>query len=304
MCPRPHSSRLGGGNAAVDVTEIVVGLVLFILSPVAIGLLLGIDRKITARMQNRVGPPIVQPFFDLVKLMAKAPMVMNNGQVVFAIACLVLQGIAFAVFVARGDLLIVFFVSGAGSVAFVLGAFSARSPYSYFGSQRELLQVLAYEPVVLLAILLIGFDRGTFTISQLDVNFLPSLALALLALLVVLVIKLQKSPYDIATAHQEIVSGPYVEFSGPVLGITKLAHWFELAILLGIFTLFYWNENIVLSIAGKVAIVAFAMFVSQLIDNSTARLTRERMLLFTLIVGTLLIAINFALVYLAKQGVP
>ena len=273
------------------------------LAPVAIGLLLGIDRKITARMQGRVGPPIVQSFYDLVKLFAKSPMVMNNGQIVFAVACLVLQAAALALLVFRGDLLIVFFMSGAGSVALVLGAFSARSPYSYFGSQRELLQILAYEPVLLLVILLIGFDKETFTISDLETELLPALGLALIALMIVLVIKLQKSPYDIAIAHQEIVSGPYVEYSGPLLGVTKLAHWFELAVVLGIFTLFYWNPNMMISVAGKIAIVAVAMFISQVVDNSTARLTRDRMLTFTLVVGTLLVAINFAIVYLMKQGV-
>ncbi len=283
--------------------EAVVGIVLFILSPIAVGLLLGVDRKVTAHMQNRVGPPIVQPFYDLVKLMAKAPMVMNNGQMVFAVACLVLQAIAFAIFVAGGDLLVIFFVSGAGSVALVLGAFSARSPYSYFGSQRELLQILAYEPVLLMSILLIGFDRSTFTVSHLTVNLLPALTLALFSLMIVLVIRLQKSPYDVATAHQELVSGPYVEYSGPLLGVTKLAHWFDLAILLGIFTLFFSNDNIIISIVGKLAIVAAAMFVSQVFDNSTARMTRERMLMFTLIVGTVLVAINFGTVYLMKQGV-
>lgn len=280
-----------------------MGIVLFVLAPIAIGLLLGIDRKITARMQGRVGPPIVQPFYDLVKLLAKAPMVMNNGQIVFALACLVLQAAALALLVFRGDLLIVFFVSGAGSVALVLGAFSARSPYSYFGSQRELLQILAYEPVLLLVILLIGFDKETFTVSELETNLLPSLGLALLALMVVLVIKLQKSPYDVATAHQELVSGPYVEYSGPLLGVTKLAHWFELAVVLGIFTLFYWNDNMLISAVGKLAIVAVAMFVSQIIDNSSARLTRDRMLTFTLVVGTVLVAVNFVIVYLMKPGV-
>ena len=288
---------------ALNLSDAALQVALFVLAPIAIGLLLGIDRKVTARMQNRVGPPIVQPFYDLFKLFAKRPMLMNNGQVVFAVACLVLQAAAFALFVAGGDLLIVFFISGAGSVALVLGAFSARSPYSYYGSQRELMQVLAYEPVLLLAILLIGYREGTLMVRDLEVNLLPGLALALIALFVVLVIKLQKSPYDIATAHQEIVSGPYVEYSGPYLGVTKLSHWFELATLLGIFTLFFWDENLAVSIAGKLAIVAAAMFVAQVIDNSTARLTRERMVRFTVTFGTLLIALNVVLVFLSKEGV-
>jgi ech hydrogenase subunit B len=286
----------------IDWVQIATQALLVVLSPVAVGLIFGIDRKITAHMQNRVGPPIIQPFYDLIKLFGKRPMVMNNGQVVFAFACLILQAAALALFVSGGDLLVIFFVSGAGSVALVLGAFSAKSPYSYFGSQRELLQILAYEPVFLLVILLIGYDTGTFTVSALNTSLLPALSFALIALMVVLVIKLQKSPYDIATAHQEIVSGPYVEYSGPYLGITKLAHWFEVAILLGVFTLFFCNENHLLSIAGKVAIVAIAIFVTQILDNASARLTRERMVKFTLPFGILLVALNMAIVYLNTQG--
>jgi hypothetical protein len=58
-----------------------------------------------------------------------------------------------------------------------------------------------------------------------------------------------------------------------------------------------------ISVVGKLAIVAVAMFVSQIIDNSSARLTRDRMLTFTLVVGTVLVAVNFVIVYLMKPGV-
>ena len=277
--------------------------ILFILAPIAVGLILGIDRKVTAHMQNRVGPPIIQPFYDLVKLFGKRTMVMNNGQIIFAVSCLVFQALALALLVNEGDLLVVFFLSGAGSVSLVLGAFSAGSPYSFYGSQRELLQILAYEPVLLLVILLIGYDQGTLTVSKLNGSMLPGLGLAALSLVLVLVIKLQKSPYDVATAHQEIVSGPYVEYSGPYLGVTKLAHWFELAIVLGILTLLFWNANSAISIGGKVLLVAAAIFATQVIDNASARLTRGRMVKFTLFAGIALVAVNMLGVYLSKQGV-
>lgn len=277
--------------------------VLFVAGPTAVGLLMGLDRKVTARMQNRVGPPVVQPFYDLVKLFAKRPMLMNGGQAVFSAACVAMQALAFAVLVAEGDLLLVFFLSGAGSVSLALGAFSARSPYSQHGSQRELVQVMAYEPVLLLVIILIGYDQGTFVVAELGTCLLPGLCLALLSLVVVLVIKMQKSPYDIATAHQELVSGPYVEYSGPFLGMTKVAHWFELATLLGIFSLFYWDESFALSVAGKLAIVAAALFAVQVLDNMTARLTRGRMVAFALVSGTVLVGLNMLLVFLADEGV-
>ncbi|MEM2891784.1 MAG: complex I subunit 1 family protein [Thermoplasmata archaeon] len=287
---------------ALTPTEALVSLLVMVLAPFGVGILLGIDRKVTARMQNRVGPPIVQPFYDLVKLLAKRPMVVNGEQTMFALACLFLQGAAFALLVSGGDLIVIFFVSGAGAVALELGAFSARSPYSFFGSQRELLQILAYEPVLLLVILLIGFDQGTFRVSELRTSLLPSMGLEMLALVVIMVIKLQKSPYDVATAHQEIVSGPYVEYSGPYLAILKLAHWYELAVLFGILSLFYWNEDVLISVAGKSAIIVCALFLTQIIDNSTARLTRERMVAFTLAVGTALVGLNLLLVSIAHGG--
>ena len=122
----------------ITTDSTIVMLVLLIISPFAIGLLVGLDRKLTARMQNRVGPPILQPFYDLIKLFGKEPRVMNNSQAVFGVAAMILQISAFVLLITGGDLLIVFFISGAGSFSLVLGAFSARSPFSYFGAQKRI----------------------------------------------------------------------------------------------------------------------------------------------------------------------
>lgn len=223
----------------ITAEDAIVMLVLLVLSPFAIGLLMGLDRKLTARMQNRVGPPILQPFYDLFKLFGKERRVMNNSQAVFGVAAMLLQASAFVLLVTGGDLLIVFFISGAGSFSLVLGAFSARSPFSYFGAQRELLQILAYEPVLFLAIFAIGFREGTFLSNGIGQDLMVVLPLTLLALLPVLLIKMEKSPYDIAVAHTEIISGPYVEYSGRYLAYTEIARWFELGTVFGIMTLFF-----------------------------------------------------------------
>jgi ech hydrogenase subunit B len=281
------------------IMTIMVGIV----TPLAIGLLIGLDRILTARMQNRVGPPLLQPFYDLVKLFAKERRAMNSSQTVFAIASMTLQLSAFVLLATGGDLLVVFFVSSTGSFALVLGAFSAHSPFSYYGAQRELLQILAYEPVVFLAIFAIGFHERTFITGNIAHDLLFTLPFALLALLPVLVIKMEKSPYDIATAHTEIVSGPYVEYSGTYLAITEIGHWFDLAILLGIMTLFFQDPNIWISIGGKLLIVLAFFFAVLIIDNTTARLTRTRMVRFTLAFGMVLIAVNMIVIYLGDKGV-
>jgi ech hydrogenase subunit B len=281
-----------------------VQIAVIIAAPFAVAILLGIDRIITARMQNRVGPPVSQVLYDFFKLVGKEPMLLNRPQVIFAMLYLTFTIIAFVLFVFGLDLIIIFFAGAAGSVFLVVGAFSVRSPYSHMGANRELLQITAYEPVLLLALLIIGIQGGSFVVADLyrvgDLIF--TLPLVFVALIVVLVIKMQKSPYDVATAHQEIVSGPFVEYSGPYLAITKLGHWFELALLFGIFTLFFNSDNLLISAAVKVLLVLVALIVVQIIDNATARLTRERMLKFTATFGIIAIVANYAIVSILRNA--
>jgi ech hydrogenase subunit B len=283
---------------------LLVQIAVIIAAPFAVAILLGIDRKITARMQNRVGPPVSQVLYDFFKLVGKEPMLLNRPQVIFAMLYLTFTIIAFVLFVFGLDLIIIFFAGAAGSVFLVVGAFSVRSPYSHMGANRELLQITAYEPVLLLALLIIGIQGGSFAVADLyrvgDLIF--TLPLVFVALIVVLVIKMQKSPYDVATAHQEIVSGPFVEYSGPYLAITKLGHWFELALLFGIFTLFFNSDNLLISAAVKVLLVLVALIVVQIIDNATARLTRERMLKFTATFGIIAIVANYAIVSILRNA--
>ncbi|OPY31689.1 MAG: F(420)H(2) dehydrogenase subunit H [Methanomassiliicoccales archaeon PtaU1.Bin124] len=270
----------------------VVSLLLLAFGPLAIGLLLGVDRRITARMQNRVGPPLLQPFYDLAKLFRKDRRSTNRTQVSFAVAALLLQMAAWCVFALGGDLLVAFFVSGAGSLALALGAFSVRSAYSQIGAQRELLQMLSYEPILLLALLVLGWQSGTFMADAQDESMLFLLPLVIITFVPVLAIKMQKSPFDLATAHQEIVSGVYVEFAGPYYGLLKLANWFELALVFGFLSLFFWDQNVYVSIVGKSLLAFLFLFVTVLLDNSTARLTREQMVKYALTFGLGLIAVN------------
>ena len=166
-----------------------------------------------------------------------------------------------------------------------------------------MLQILAYEPVLFLAIFAIGYREGTFLSNGIGQNLIFVLPLALLALLPVLLIKMEKSPYDIATAHTELISGPYVEYSGRYLAYTEIAHWFELGIVFGIMTLFFQDPNVYVSIAGKIVIVLAFFLVALIIDNVSARLTRVRMVKFTLGFGMTLIVANMLILFLADKGV-
>ena len=227
---------------------------------------------------------------------------MNKGQVVFALMGLLLQASAMGLLCMGGDLLVIFFLSGAGSFMLVLGAFAALSPFSHLGAHRELLQIVAYEPVFFLAIIAVGWYEGTFMVDELEGNLLDVLPLVVLALVPVLMIKMQKSPLDLATAHQELVAGPYVEYSGPYLGVTKLAHWFELAILLGFISLFYTNDEAVWTVMGRLLLIIGLVVLVAIIDNTTARLTRGAVVLTTMSIGVVLVGANLVILTIYGLG--
>ena len=251
----------------------VIGAILFlILAPLAGGLIAGIDRKLTARMQGRVGPPILQPFYDVGKLFEKEDVVVATAQNFYVLAYLAFIALSGALFFAGGDLLLIIFAFTLAHVFLVLGAYSAHSPYSHIGAERELIQVMAYEPMIILAAVGLYMVSGSFYVSDIATSAVPAIVYlpgVFLGLLVILTIKLRKSPFDIATshhAHQEVVKGVTTEFSGSTLGQIEIAHWYENIFLLGLVFLFFaWNPVIgVIAVAVTYAIEVF-------IDNVTAR---------------------------------
>ena len=276
-------------------------LIAVIAAPVIGGLLMGIDRKLTAHMQGRIGPPVIQPFYDLIKLFGKKPMVAGKAQLVFAYIYLALIITALVLFALQQDLLMLLFILSFGTLCLALGALSVKSPYSQLGGNRQLLQFLAYEPILLLAVIPIALKTGSFPVSGIyryGQALLPGLWLTFLALLIVLAIVMRKSPFDISGsehAHQEIVSGVITEYSGPYLALIELGHWYELVLILAVLGLFwvggsFWWISIIIALA--------SWFLMLLIDNINARLTWSWMVKFAWGVGIGLVALNILFVNL------
>lgn len=257
-------------------------VVLYILlAPLAGGLLAGIDRKITARMQGRFGPPVMQPFYDVFKLFEKESVAVNNVQNFYILFFLV--GVIFtgALFFSGGDLLLVIFALTLANIFLVLGAYSANSPYSSIGALRELMQMMAYEPMVFLVA--IGFylatknqGAGTFNVADLIAvkqPLIPYLPGIFVGFVYILTIKLRKSPFDLSMshhAHQELVKGITTEFSGSTLALIEIAHWYENMFLMGfVFLFFAWASP--WGIVAGLAVCAVVYFLEILIDNSFAR---------------------------------
>jgi len=243
-----------------------------IAAPILGGLLAGIDRKISARMQARVGPPLRQPFYDVMKLFSKERIVVRKSQNFYILFFFVLTVFIGALFFCGSDLLLVIFALTLSGIFFVLGAYKASSPYSFVGASRELIQMMAYEPIVILAAVALYMVTGTFMVDgiasakNMPVIWIPGI---FIALLYAMEIKFRKSPFDLSAshhAHQELVRGITTEFSGPTLGLIEVAHWYENVMLLGWIYLFFGSNWI----AGLVA-AAISFFLLLVVDNVCAR---------------------------------
>lgn len=278
---------------------VLKGILTVLLAPLLGGLLSGLDRKLTARMQGRKGPPVVQPFYDVVKLFGKERIAVNRMQDVYALGALIFNACALVMLTTGQDLLMLVFVLAFGNVSLIMGAMSTRSPYSRIGAQREILQLMASEPVIILTAVGVYLVTGSFLIRGIMARPEPLLLrmpLQLIALLLILTIKLRKSPFDFSTSHhghQELIKGLTIEFSGFQLAVIELSEWLELVLLLGIVALFFAQPfwvGLLLAAAAYVLEIA--------VDNLTARTTWNWMLRVALIFGLGLSVANIVWLYL------
>ncbi|MFH1179261.1 MAG: complex I subunit 1 family protein [Candidatus Bathyarchaeota archaeon] len=279
----------------MNTITIITAVILALATPIIGGLLAGVDRKLTAKMQERIGPPLMQPFYDVLKLWGKSPMISNNLQPMLAFGYLGFAILAAGMVTFQQDLLLVLFIMGIADICLTVAAVSTKSPYSYLGGRREFLAMLSYEPVMLLVYVAIFLVTGSFTIKGIYAYGQPLLMvlpLALVALMFVLVIEMKKSPYDVSGsghAHQELVRGVFTEFSGYTMALIELGHWTKLATTLMIFSLF-WAPNPV--IGGVISLAMF--FLALVVDNIYPRLTWQKMLRTTWSVGFTLVLLNLA----------
>jgi ech hydrogenase subunit B len=289
----------------VSTVEVAVRLAAaLVLAPIAGMVLVGLDRRISARLQGRVGPPITQPFYDLVKLLAKQGDTTSRFQTACLALYLASNAVSLAMVFLGLDLLVTLFVVAFGAVAYIVGGFSAKSPYSQLGTQREMLQLLTYEPLLIFFAVGIYLRAGTFLVSdvvRLERPLLLELPVFAVTLVVVFCIKLRKSPFDIAASahhgHQEVVRGPLSEVAGPSLALVELTHWYEVPLLISIGALLWatpWWAGV---LVGLVCFLA-----SIIVDNVFARLTWSWMLRFGWTVAVPASLANLIYLYTTRGG--
>lgn len=240
------------------------------LSNVALVLLVaplcqGILRKITARIQSRQGPPILQPYFDLLKLLGKEDIESGESPLmqrfavylslatVLTVACLVPMGFA-APMNAAGDVILLIYLLTLCGVCTLLAGLAAGSTYSLLGISREMMSMIALEPLFAIAIVVGALHTQSFrldTVLNGSVYASGGFPWSGLIMLAVMLLSFQAFvqcvPFDISEAETELMEGPLVEYSGPKLALFKYAHMAKLVIYSALFvTLFVpWGSGLV-----------------------------------------------------------
>ena len=287
------------------MVKVIFVLAYLIFAPFVGALLDGVDRIISARMQRRKGPKLLQPFYDLGKLFSKERIGVNNVQLFLNMSYLVILMIAGSMLFAGADLLMVLFILSTADMFLIMAASSDSSPYSNMGSSREMLQMMAYEPLTLLVAVGFYLTTGSFLVSDIireDISAVLWMPGLLAGFMFTTAIKFRKSPFDLSTshhAHQEMVKGLTTEMSGTTLAIMNIAEYYEMVLLLGIFFLFcvnstWWSWIVALLLC------AVIFFLETLWDNVSARVKWKTLLYSCWVVTLVAGGVNILILMLDK----
>lgn len=248
-----------------------------LLAPLVGGFLAGLDRVISARMQGRRGPSVLQPFYDVLKLLEKEPITVNNVQDFYVGCYFLFIVVTGAFFFAGMDMLLVIFTLTMACTFLIIESYSSGSAYPTMAAERELLLMMADEPMMLMTAITFYLFTGSFRVS--DIVAFPHMALpymipTFLGFVFILTIKFRKAPFDFSMshhAHQELVGGLKTELSGPTLAKVEIAHWYESIMLLGFVFLFFANGHISGTLIG-IAVCLLTFLNETFIGNTFARM--------------------------------
>ena len=318
------------------MTDIILGVLHMCIFPgglfaLAVGLLFkGLDRRVEARLQRRVGPPLIQPLLDIAKLLTKetlipktavrsvflaAPVVGFAGMAVCAAFIPVPGG--FSGLYNMGDLLVLFYLLPIPAIAIMLGGSASSSPFGAMGFSREMLMMLAYETPLLMILLAVAMLVGKATGTGAEFSLLaivdwqqnagslglnPVMIPALLAYLIFLPGTMGVPPFDIPEAETEVLEGPLLEYGSPLLALFQIGSALKTFVVLGLgVALFFpgtisdfWIVNLIWFVFKCLVLMLLSL---TLVKSATGRFRIDQAFRFYVKVPTVLALVSLVLVW-------
>ncbi len=221
-------------------------LLVILLSP----LLEGLIRKLVAFVHSRIGPPVYQPYLDLLKLLGKEEIVSSRSvlfrySAVLAFAAILVTAVIVPIGVkpplqGAGDIIVFVYLITLSAVMVMIGGVTSENPFAFIGSAREMMMILTVEPVIVISLIAVAIKAGSMQFGDLmayQAAHPPSLSMVIVAvtLFLAIVAQLARLPFDIVEADQEIMEGPFIEMSGPKLALFKWMFYAKELIFASIF---------------------------------------------------------------------
>ena len=226
----------------------------------------GVLRKVTAIVQSRQGPPLRQPYFDLLKLLGKEDLESGESPgmqrfaaylslaAILTVACLVPMGFG-APLNGAGDAILLIYLLTLCGICTLLAGLAAGSTYSMIGSSSEMMTMIALEPLFAIALVIGAIHVKSFRLDAVlngSVYSLDGIPWSGIIMLCVMVLSfqafVQRVPFDTSEAETEIMEGPLMEYSGPKLALFKYAHMARLVIHSALFVALFvpWGSDLAL----------------------------------------------------------
>ena len=289
-------------------------------------LLAGLDRKLVARMQRRVGPPMMQPLYDVLKCLGKETIIPRKANATLFLMAPVVglaSVLVTAMFLPIGgvsalsfgaDMVVILYLLTLASVTLIVGSAASGSPFAGVGLSREMVAMISYELPLVLVLLTVGRVCGnglaTFSLAKIGayqaqngVLLLdPVLWPAAIAMLFVIPCEVGQQPFDIDEAETEICEGVLAEYSGRPLAQFKMMNNVKMYVMSGLFCALFLNVQTGFFLADILiycVCCALVTFVSMSLPHAvTARFRVEQVFKFYWTIVTGLAAISLVLVWI------
>ena len=281
-----------------------IGLILIvviqaILLLLAAPLFSGFARVLRAKMHSRKGPPLMQNYRDIFKLMKRQQVVSQQAGWIFrltpylSMACMLLVALIVPILAAQSpvglvsDVILLIYLFALPRFFFALAGLESGSTFAGIGARRELLLAAMIEPVLLLVVFVMALLAGSTNLGDItslvatgSMPFSMAFGLGLAAFAFATFVEMGKLPFDVGEAEQEVQEGPLAEYSGPTLAIMKWSIYLKQLVLVAIFIALFipWGAMTSLTPLGIiVALLAFFVkavifyFLAGILENAMAR---------------------------------